>query len=83
MWIQDLRELCERNFNDRDEGQLGVEEMRLEWRKSHSEGEVSESLLDGLERRALLLLEAGESEWTSILDNEEFWKAGWGSKVDQ
>jgi len=83
MWIQDLRELCERSFNDREKGQFEIEEIRLEWQKAHSDGEVTDSLLDGLERRVVLLLDAGDSEWTVLLDNEHFWKAGWGSKVDE
>lgn len=83
MWIQDLREVCERNFSDRSEGQLKVEKISIDWRKAHTDGEVDDSLLDGLERRYLLLIGAGDSEWNSILDNEDFWKAGWGSKVEE
>lgn len=83
MWIQDLREVCERNFDQRVEGQLEVEEIRAKWRKAHSDGEIDASLLSGLERRSLLLIDAGDSEWTLILDNEDFWKAGWGSKVEE
>ena len=83
MWIQDLREVCERNFDQRVEGQLEVEKIRAKWRKAHSDGEIDASLLSGLERRLLLLIDAGDSEWTLILDNEDFWKAGWGSKVEE
>ena len=43
---------------------------------------MDEALLEGLERRAVLLLGAGDSEWSDLLDDENFWKAGWGSKVD-
>ena len=43
---------------------------------------MDEALLEGLERRAMMLLEAGDSEWSDLLDDEDFWKAGWGSKVD-
>ena len=83
MWIQDLREVCERNFDRREEGQLEVEEIRAKWRKANSDGEVDDSLLSGLERRYLQLIGAGDSEWALILDKEEFWKAGWGSKVEE
>ena len=83
MWIQDLREVCERKFDHRVEGQLEVEKIRVKWRKAHSDGEIDESLLNGLERRSLLLIDAGDSEWTLLLDNEDFWKAGWGSKVEE
>tara|TARA_B100001250_G_scaffold609_1_gene555 strand:- start:1749 stop:2000 length:252 start_codon:yes stop_codon:yes gene_type:complete len=83
MWIQDLREACERNFEQREKGQLKVEEIRNKWREAHSEGEVDESLLDGLERRSELLIRAKDSEWSRLLDNEDFWKVGWGSKVEE
>tara|TARA_Y100000588_G_scaffold308660_1_gene333330 strand:+ start:15115 stop:15435 length:321 start_codon:yes stop_codon:yes gene_type:complete len=82
MWIQDLREVCEMSFNEREKGQNGVERMRLEWKKAHSLGEVDESLLLGLERRAEKLLNADDSEWSLLLDNDNFWKAGWGSQVE-
>ena len=82
MWILDLRESCERNFDEREKGQLEVEEIRNKWRKAHSDGEVDESLLDGLERRSELLIDAQDSEWSKLLDNEDFWKVGWGSKVE-
>ena len=83
MWIQDLREACERNFEQRGKGQLKVEEIRNKWREAHSEGEVDKSLLDGLERRSELLIGAQDSEWSKLLDNEDFWKVGWGSKVEE
>ena len=83
MWIQDIREACERNFEQREKGQLKVEEIRNKWREAHSEGEVDESLLDGLERRSELLIRAKDSEWSRLLDNEDFWKVGWGSKVEE
>ena len=82
MWIQDLREVCEKSFDTRETGQLEVESLRGEWHMAFSEKEVDVALLDGLERRAILLLGAGDSDWSDLLDDEDFWKAGWGSKVD-
>ena len=82
MWIQDLREVCEKSYDNREAGQLEVQSIRDRWQKSFSDKEVDESLLEGLERRAMLLLGAGDSEWSDLLDDENFWKAGWGSKVD-
>ena len=82
MWIQDLRESCERNFDQRAKGQLEVEEIRNKWMEAHSDGEGDESLLDGLERRYELLIVAKDPEWSKLLDNEDFWKVGWGSKVE-
>ena len=82
MWIQDLREICEKSFDNREAGQLEVESIRVKWQKAFSEKEVDEALLEGLERRAMMLLGAGAPEWSNLLDDEDFWKAGWGSKVD-
>ena len=78
MWIQDLREVCEKSFDSREIGQLEVESLRAEWHKAFDENEVDEALLEGLERRAILLLGAEDSEWSELLDDENFWKAGWG-----
>jgi len=57
--------------------------MRVEWLDAHAEGEVEDALLDGLERRALRLLRADDAEWMSWLDEDEFWKPGWGSTVER
>ena len=70
MWIQDLREICEKSFDNRETGQLEVESLSVEWHKAFSKKEVDEALLEGLERRAKMLLEAGDSEWSDLLDNE-------------
>lgn len=77
MWIQDLREVCERCYDDHDEGQRQVRLVRGEWTDSHSKGEVDDSLLEGLERRAIKLLQADGDEWLKWLDDEDFWKPGW------
>ena len=82
MWIQDLREICERSYNERSEGQSEVSVLQLEWRKANTKGEVDGPLLEGLERRAATLLGADDSEWSRILEDDDFWKAGWGSKVE-
>ena len=37
MWIQDLREICEKSFDNRETGQLEVESLRVEWQKAFSE----------------------------------------------
>jgi len=82
MWIQDLREICERHYDSRASGQELVLEIRTEWRSTHSQGEVDAALLDGLERRANRLLMSDDEGWVECLDDEDFWKPGWGSKSD-
>ena len=83
MWIQDLREACERFFDNRVEGQEEVRRIRREWQSAHSEGEVAEPLAEGLDRRADRLLGANDSEWGELLNDEDFWKPGWGSTVEE
>ncbi len=77
MWIQDLRETCERCYDDYEEGQRQVSAMQAEWNEAGDRGEVDSSLLDGLERRADKLLHADAGAWLEWLDNEEFWNPGW------
>ncbi len=54
-----------------------VREMQIEWLDAHTEGEVDEALLNGLNRRAIRLLRADADEWLKWLDNDDFWKPGW------
>ena len=77
MWIQDLRETCERCYDDYEEGQRQISAMQAEWNEADGRGEVDVSLLDGLERRADKLLHADAGAWLEWLDNEEFWNPGW------
>jgi len=77
MWIQDLRETCERCYDDYEEGRRQVSAMQVEWNEAGGRGEVDASLLDGLERRAYKLLHADAGAWLEWLDNEEFWNPGW------
>ena len=77
MWIQDLRETCERCYDDYEEGRRQVSAMQVEWNEAGGRGEVDSSLLDGLERRADKLLHADAGAWLEWLDNEEFWNPGW------
>ena len=44
-WLQDLRELCEINFDNYVEGQRLIRQMQVEWTDSHQKGDVSNELL--------------------------------------
>ena len=50
--------------------------MQIEWTDAHSEGEVDDALLDGLDRRSLRLLRASDDEWLKWLDDDRFLEAG-------
>ena len=63
------------------EGQIKVREMQVEWIAAHKVGEVSDSLLEGLDRRAFRLLKSNSEEWLEWLDNDKFWSPGWKGDV--
>ena len=77
MWLQELRELCEYSYNDREGGQNKILQMKKEWNISFESGEIEDVLFDGLNRRAGKLLDSNDSDWIGYLDDEEFWKLGW------
>ncbi len=77
MWIQDLREMCERHFDDHELGHQAVCDIRDEWLSARSKGEVEDALFEGLQRRAERLLESEENEWLACLDDDDFWNPGW------
>ena len=78
LWLQDLRELSEKNFDNPAEGQRLIRQMQVEWTEDHKNGEVTKELLSGLDRRAFRLLRADADEWLRWLDDEDFWLPGWG-----
>ena len=77
MWLQDLREICEKNYQNPSAGQSLVREIQVEWTDANKRGDLDDSLKQGLDRRAFRLLRADADEWILWLDNEEFWKPGW------
>lgn len=81
MWIQDLREVCEKSFDNYAEGQLKVREMQIEWKDAHKKGEITDLLLEGLDKRAFRLLRSDANEWLEWLDDDKFWNPGWKGEV--
>ena len=82
MWLQDLREICERNYQNPSAGQSLVREIQVEWTDANRRGDLDDSLKQGLDRRAFRLLRADDGEWLSWLDNEGFWEPGWKGGFD-
>ncbi len=82
LWIQELRDVCERNYDNFTEGQRLVRQMQIEWIDANQEGIVDNLLLEGLDRRAFRLLRADSKEWLAWLDNEDFWKPGWRGDIE-
>lgn len=77
MWIQELREMCERHYDDHELGHRAVCDIRDEWLSARSKGEVEDALFEGLQRRAERLLDSEEGQWLACLDDEDFWNPGW------
>ena len=77
IWLTELRELCERHFDDSEKGKLEISLMKNVWEKAKSNEELDLILIEGLFLRADKLLLADEKEWLQILDDDEFWKPGW------
>jgi len=80
VWIQELQNICEKNYNSPHEGKRLIREMQIEWKDAAERKELNLELIEGLDRRAFYLLKANEEEWIELLDNLNFWRPGW--KVD-
>ena len=50
MWLIELQEVCEQEYQNPASGQARVREMQIEWTDAHSKGEISDDLLQGLDR---------------------------------
>ena len=81
-WLEDLQTICERNHEQPDDAKQLLLEMQDEWKRVFDSGEISDDLLNGLERRLEQLISAKGDEWMELLDNMEFWKPGWGVPVE-
>lgn len=76
-WLIELQEICESNYTNPEAAKIIIREMQIEWTDASKNGDVSNELLDGLNRRSIRLLKSNDSEWLSMLDNIDFWKPGW------
>jgi len=76
-WLLELRDMCERNFDNPEEAKRRIRQMQVEWKECFDEGTLSEANKEGLESRAIRLLSSTDQEWLKWLDNLEFWKTGW------
>ena len=72
-----MQEICEKFYNNPEAAKIQIREMQIEWVDANKKDEVSNDLLDGLNRRSIRLLNSNDSEWLSLLDNIDFWKPGW------
>jgi len=76
-WLADLQEVCERNFDAPEEARRQIRQMVGEWKDTHEEGVMDDSLLEGLNMRAFRLLNCSDDEFSQWLDNLKFWNPGW------
>ena len=83
VWIEELQQACERNYNSPTSGHMLIREMQIEWSDAHQDGDIGEELFEGLERRSFHLLRAQGKDWINLLDNLEFWKPGWRAEGER
>ena len=76
-WIGELRDACEKNFDQPEEARRQIRQMQVEWRDAVEQEMLNPSTREGLESRAFRLLTCTDKEWLDWLDNLDFWKAGW------
>ncbi|CAI8269196.1 MAG: Uncharacterised protein [Methanobacteriota archaeon] len=77
IWLQNLQEICEKNFDNPPEAKRLIRQMQIEWKEAAKLKEIDLELIEGLDRRAFYLLKADEKEWNDLLDNLKFWRPGW------
>ena len=77
MWLSELRNICEMNFDNPEEAKRQIRQMQVEWNDSYNIGTISKANKDGLEGRAFRLLTCNDNEWLTWLDDLDFWKMGW------
>ena len=76
-WLLELRDACERNFDNPEEAKRLIRQMQVDWDDCRNKGTLSSVNKKGLESRAYRLLAANDKEWLQWLDDLEFWKVGW------
>ena len=77
MWLSELRNLCEMNFDNPEEARRQIRQMQVEWQDCSEAGTISNANKKGLESRAFRLLTCTDKEWIHWLDDLDFWKMGW------
>ena len=83
VWLDELREVCEKHHDMPEAGRSRVREMQIEWKDAYRIGDLDETLFQGLERRAFQLTRANDKEWLFWLDDDDFWKPGWRTNSDE
>jgi len=76
-WLLELRDMCERNFDNPEEAKRQIRQMQVEWQECLDNGSLSTVNKEALDSRAIRLLSSTDKEWLNWLDDLEFWKTGW------
>tara|TARA_B100000287_G_C20466824_1_gene715580 strand:+ start:298 stop:615 length:318 start_codon:yes stop_codon:yes gene_type:complete len=76
-WLQELQDVCEKNFDNSVEAKRIIRQMQIEWNDARKRNEIDDDLINGLDRRAFRLLNSNNHEWNEILDDLKFWRPGW------
>ena len=52
-WLSELRDACEMNFDAPEEARRQIRHMQVEWKEAMDRGDMTPSLREGLEGRAV------------------------------
>ena len=67
MWLSELRNICEMNFDNPEEAKRQIRQMQIEWNDSFNEGTITKANKDGLEGRAYRLLNSNKNSNDGLL----------------
>ena len=75
--LDELRQICAGAYEQPEGGRIRLRENLIEWEDALASGELTDTLHDGLSRRARLLIRADDDEWRERIEDEDFWQPGW------
>ena len=76
-WLEELQEICERNFDKPEEARRQIRQLQVEWKDSVEKNILDDGTAEGLQSRAFRLLTCDDDAWLELLDDLDFWKLGW------
>lgn len=76
-WLEELQEICEKNFDKPEEARRQIRQLQVEWKDSVEKNILDDGTAEGLQARAFRLLTCDDDAWLELLDDLDFWKLGW------
>ena len=76
-WLEELQEICEKNFDKPEEARRRIRQMQVEWSDAVEKNILDQGTAEGLQTRAFRLLTCDDDVRLELLDDLDFWKLGW------